>query len=230
MVENVCCIISRYNEDLKWTLEEPFCKFKYIVYNKGINEDFEKTHVANIITLDNVGRCDHTYLYHVIENYDRLSNIIVFLPGSLSINWKKYASASILNNIIHSKYENAYFKSAKHNNPVNESGEFTGFYLDNWGCSDVKNSELNNESKLAISEIRPLGKWYKHYFGDLSIYHITYGGYFSIDKRDIIKHPIEKYKNIISCISTHSNPEAGHYIERSWCAIFGPFEYTQVCR
>ena len=35
-------IVSRYNEDLAWTLEFPFNQFNYIVYNKGINDTFEK--------------------------------------------------------------------------------------------------------------------------------------------------------------------------------------------
>ena len=46
-------IISRYNEDLKWTLEEPFNKFRYIVYNKGENDNFEKSLVNKIINLKN---------------------------------------------------------------------------------------------------------------------------------------------------------------------------------
>ncbi len=38
----ITCIIARYNEDLKWTLEFPFNQFNYIVYNKGVNMLFEK--------------------------------------------------------------------------------------------------------------------------------------------------------------------------------------------
>ena len=44
--KNIDIVISRYNEDLKWTLEEPFNEFQYIVYNKGDNEEFEKTFVS----------------------------------------------------------------------------------------------------------------------------------------------------------------------------------------
>ena len=82
-------IIARYNEDLKWTLEKPFDQFKYIVYNKGDNENFEKKNVKEIISLENVGKCDHTYLYHIIENYNNLADINVFLPGSLDLKYKK---------------------------------------------------------------------------------------------------------------------------------------------
>ena len=29
-------------------------------------------------------------------------------------------------------------------------------------------------------------------------------------------------------INNHSNPEVGHYIERSWAAIFHPFLFTKI--
>ena len=72
-------VIARYNEDLLWTLETPFNEFKYTVYNKGDNDTFEKTNVTKIINLPNVGRCDHTFLYHITENYNNLSNILTQL-------------------------------------------------------------------------------------------------------------------------------------------------------
>lgn len=76
--DNIDIIVSRYNEDLKWTLEEPFNEFNYIVYNKGDNDDFEKTHVKEIINILNVGREGHSYLYHIVENYNDLNNVLVF--------------------------------------------------------------------------------------------------------------------------------------------------------
>ena len=82
-------IISRFNEDLSWTTEFPFDQYKYIVYNKGNNDNFEKKNVSEVINLLNVGRCDHTYLYHIVKNYDNLSSILIFLPGSLNMKKKK---------------------------------------------------------------------------------------------------------------------------------------------
>ena len=82
----ISIIISRYNENLKWTLEYPYNKYKYIVYNKGNNDFFEKKNVINVINLPNVGRESHTYLYHIITNYDNLKDINVFLPGSIDTN------------------------------------------------------------------------------------------------------------------------------------------------
>ena len=222
-MNNIEIIIARFNEDLNWTQEVPFNRFQYTVYNKGNNENFNKTNVKKIVNLDNVGRCDHTYLYHVIENHSNLANITVFFPGSLNLYYKKIKAQCILNNIIQSKFSRAYFVGHYYPN-IKEA--FNNFKLDNWKTSDIKNLLLNNESVLNKSEIRPYGNWYSHFFGNTQANWITFCGIFSIDKRDIIQNHVEHYKRLLETVNTHSNPEAGHYIERSWGAIFYPLNYT----
>jgi hypothetical protein len=68
-------IVSRYNENIEWV-------YAYndiaIVYNKGSELDIP---FVNIKKLENIGREGHTYLYHVIQNYNNLSNKIFFLQG-----------------------------------------------------------------------------------------------------------------------------------------------------
>ena len=223
MAENIDIIVSRFNEDLSWTLEYPFNKFKFIVYNKGENDDFEKTNVKIIINLNNLGKNDHTYLHHIIENYYNLSNIIVFFPGSLNIEYKKTKAIRILNRIIESNYSKGYFLGHYQNN-VCET--FKTFELDNWQTSDSKNLLKCGKSELKKCRLRPYYVWYNYFFGKIRARWSTWWGIFSIDKRDIIKHPITRYQELILTVNDHYNPEAGHYIERSWGAIFFPLLYT----
>ena len=78
-------VVSRYNESIDWFNSTPFNKFKITCYNKGpkINqEQILDTNRIEIKELPNVGRCDHTYLYYIVENYDNLPDITIFLPGS----------------------------------------------------------------------------------------------------------------------------------------------------
>lgn len=221
---NVEIVVSRYNEDLSWINEYPFNQFEYIVYNKGDNDIFEKNNVKKIVNLPNIGRCDHTYLYHIIENYNNLSNIVVFFTGSIKNNHlKKNKALKILNNIINSNYNNAYFVGNFHNSLKMHYRNFT---LDNYSCVDPDNYTKNSENILKKCRIRPFGRWYTYFYGDAPSHWVTFGGVFSIDKRDIIQHPISRYQNIILAVNDHSNPEAGHYIERSWGALFFPMIYT----
>jgi len=98
------------------------------------------------------------------------------------------------------------------------------FTLDEWETTNINNKKLNNETKLLLSPIRPFGKWYEKLFNtNINITVITYLSMFAVHKNHITQHPIEYYNNIIYFINTHSNPEVGHYIERSWAAIFYPY-------
>jgi len=213
-------VVSRFNEDLSWTLEFPFNQFNYIVYNKGINDGFEKTKVSKVITLPNVGRCDQTYLHHIVSNYNHLSDIVVFLPGSINMEHKKKIAIKLLVNIL--KTNKASFIGGETHSIFQL---FHNFSQEEYCCTDKLNKELNNETSLFLCPQRPFGNWFlQHGFKDVN--HYCYYGIFSVDKRDIYQHPITRYTQLLEELSLHSNPEVGHYTERSWASIFGPFKYT----
>jgi len=216
-------VISRYNEPLEWTLTAPFCFYKYIVYNKGSNDHFEKTHVSNTIQLDNVGKEIHTYLYHIIQNYDSLSEIVMFLPASMSVFYKSEKAISLLETTTKRNFEYAIFLGQQ-----TESVQtyFEKFELDCWK-STTKENQVDKDYSLLPCPIRPYGKWYEHHFPNKLTHWWSYNCVFSIDRRDILQHPKEYYMNLIQGVSVANDTEEGHYIERSWEAIFGPFTYTQ---
>ena len=225
-MENIDIIISRYNENLNWTLESPFCDFNYIVYNKGINTNFEKKKIKQIINLQNVGRCDHTYFYHIVNNYHKLNNITIFFPGSLNMSDKKEKAIKLINEIKKNNYSKAIFNCYYTDNLINE---FENFSLTEWQTSQSENKLLNNETQLHLAKLRPFKKWFLYNFGNNKKYnYFVMQGIFSIDKRDIIQHDIKKYRYFEKILSVNSNPEVGHYIERSYGAIFTPFNYTQL--
>jgi hypothetical protein len=68
-------VVARYNENITWV--NKIKNAKITIYNKG-------THLPpeyNEIILPNIGRESHTYLTHVINNYDNLADITVFTQG-----------------------------------------------------------------------------------------------------------------------------------------------------
>jgi hypothetical protein len=220
---NVEIVVARYNESLLWLDEYPFNQFEYIVYNKGDNDNFIKTNVKHIINLPNIGRCDHTYLYHITANYDNLSDVVVFLPGSVNMNEKKHKAVTILNNIINSNYTEAYFMG-RYYNSVRE--HYKNFKINYHKCAYSENNIKNSETKLYKCQIRPYGKWYDYFFGKTQAHWVALSAVFSVNKKDIIQHPVDRYITFRNIVRVHSNPESGHYIERSWGAIFFPLNYT----
>lgn len=217
-------IISRYNEDLKWTTEGIFNQFKYIVYNKGDNDNFEKSNVIQIINLPNVGRNTHTYLHHIITNYNHLNDIIVFLPGSLDLEYKKKKAVQMLTRIYYDK--NAVF-IGEYSQSI--YSKFKDFKIDNWLSSNLHNATKNNQSKLVPCNIRPFGNWYKYYFGTKPVQLFAYWDVFSIDKKDIIQHPVSRYIILMkqNLLDEFSDTEVAHYFERCWCAVFHPMNHTR---
>jgi hypothetical protein len=82
-------VVARYNENISYLT--PFEKVS-VIYNKGddnIQEEF-----INIIKLPNIGRESHTYLYHIINNYNNLADNTIFIQGNITdhklLEFKKY--------------------------------------------------------------------------------------------------------------------------------------------
>jgi hypothetical protein len=103
---------------------------------------------------------------------------------------------------------------------------FNKFTLDNWSASNPNNRINNSDTHLEPALLRPYGKWYTHFFGKTIVQKYCYMGIFSINKLDIIKHDVSRFQQLLNAVSWHSNPEVGHYIERSWAAIFHPLVAT----
>jgi len=179
ITKNIEIVISRYNENLEWLKYKPYNKFSVIIYNKGTNNNFYKPPLLKkIINLPNVGVCDHTYLYHIINNYNNLAEITIFLPGSCMNFIKKIITTNVINKTIENNNTVIYSNYVK-NGIINYLYDFK---LDNWNTSNSENKKLNNDSILRKCDITPFGNWYKKNFNNLNINYITYFGIFSISK------------------------------------------------
>jgi hypothetical protein len=72
MTQSIELVVARYKENVGWL--RGFDWMNPIVYNKGQRDS------AN--PLPNVGREAHTYLHHIIQNYERLADVTVFLQAN----------------------------------------------------------------------------------------------------------------------------------------------------
>jgi len=220
-------VVSRYNEDLKWTLQEPFCNYEYTVYNKGTNANFETSKVKKIISLENVGNECHTYLYHILLNYDNeISRITFFIPASIELHYKYNKIIKTLEKMRETDFTTAFFLAEKCENVYEK---FRDFQIDYWLGTNSKNQELNPSGYLEACEYRPFSKWFERFFNkDDIINWWSYNSIFAVDKRDILQHPRERYEDLIQGLKKGKNLEEVHYIERVWAAVFHPLTYTQT--
>lgn len=222
---NIEVVISRYNEDLNWLTDNPFNKYNYIVYNKGENDNYFKSDkFKKEIKLKNVGRESHTYLTHIIDNYDnnQLSDFTIFVPGSVELD-HKYERTKRLFIEAGNNVNSDLFSCTLFDQPVKD--KYYDFQIDQYLSTNKNNAENNVDSNVIMSDIRPYGKWYEHTFKDANSKStcFTQNAIFGLTKETILKKPKSYYIDLVKQVSDHSNHETGHFFERSWETVFFPY-------
>lgn len=215
-------VVARYAEDLGWLREPPFDAFTRVtVYDKSGTGDpraGRPPRHAQVRPLPNVGRCDHTYLHHIIQNYDTLADVTLFVPGSCRGDPAKWQKASWVARHVQATGGSA-FPDVALPAPVDEA--LADFSLDQWQSSDPENARANPASKLLPCPERPFGAWYRA--NSLSpVTGITFQGIFAVSREAVRQRPRDFYQGLIRYVDHHPDPEAGHYLERAWLAVFHP--------
>jgi len=185
-----CIVVARYNEKVEWTKHFS----NVIIYNKGekLTGDFDE------ILLSNVGREGHTYYKHIYDNYDNLSDYIIFLQGNPFDH-----SPNIMYNL--NKYVN--------NNDLNIDFEFLS----------EKIIDCNLSGCIHHPGYLPLIETYEHLFNikkNFMEFQFGAGAQFIVSKRKILQRPKEFYLKIIKMLENNINPIEGFVIERFHKLIF----------
>jgi len=200
ITKKIQIVVARYNEDTTWLL--PY-KDIVTIYNKG-NHDIQLNNF-NTIRLQNIGRESHTYLTHIINNYDNLSEKTLFVQGKISdhkiLNIMDYFKTNHFIGVLDELDINLLKTNIDH--------------IKKW-----KKEYLNGTIKKCI--LTPY-VWITQIIGidlnNIDKTNVVWGANFSISKELILSKPKIFYENIIRYIG-HINPEEGHYLERSWYMIF----------
>jgi len=217
--KSVDLVISHYNEDLDWLADLPHHNFKQIiVYTKGTRRPNCSRFWCQVIPLENVGREGHTYLHHIIQNYNTVADVTIFVPGSCFMDHKKKKTELVISGALADR-DTVLLSEEKVENLAND---FKDFEIKEWASSHPENRAKNPSAVLGASRIRPFGKWYTHFFGDLVVRDVSYSGILAVSREAVHNRPVAFYESLEQEMRAHANPEAGHYLERSWAAVFHP--------
>ena len=223
-------VVARYKEPLDWIgLLSPAQKKCVWIWNKGGGGEEEEALLAarlgvpaaQVRSLPNVGRESHTYLSHVIAEYERLPSRIIFIQG---------------NPFDHIRP------------PIVQDAAGLQAWLDAW-CADIDENGITvtnlvntpgHELTAPGWRIREwagalepapaaLGPWMRGYVGCGAQFpteatsqprFLWYmGACFGVSGKCAAHRPRAYYERLRDQVST-SNPEAGHFMERSWFYIF----------
>ena len=236
-------VVSRFNEQLEWMQGLPLEHFdRVFIYNKGkddLNLDgctsrCKETH--QVIKLPNVGKCDHTYLHHIIAHYYDLPDVTVFLPGCCD-DEVKWFNAIVTVTVALTRGDSMF---VCHEYKEGVRAHFFPLYMDTYASRDKRNRNDDHEQEaqktlaqqLQPSPVRPYGIWYAMHFPNTEVHHVAYFGIFAASKQHIHNRDFDGYVSLYKYVNTHANPEVGHYMERSWLAVFHPVvtqSHVYVC-
>ena len=232
-VSGIELVVSHFSEDLGFIADLPCSMFDVIfVYTKAesIKTLVLPLGIPNIfiIQLPNVGRCDHTYLYHIINRYNSLGKVTIFIPGSCT-HPDKIGQMRFTIQAAIKEMNSVFFAVCP---PLPSGGNFKDllydFVLDEYACTNKENAANHPDKNLKPCSIRPFGEWYTHTLGDTPLPYLVLRGIFAVSREHIHNRSIDFYRMLISFVSDHSNPEAGHYMERAWAAVFRPYPSSCV--
>jgi len=189
-------VIARYNEPTEWTQKIPSA-YKVHLYNKG-------SPLEGSIQLENIGRESHTYLTHIVRNYDQLAECTIFTQAN-PFDHVKYATMSIP----------VWFKKWK------QEVEYYGYTR---GQEITTNDDFHwsDDGDVTLQDLT-LGQWTDKYIDSDTIEfpHVFMydGACFGIRRDLILKRPKAYYQRLLDRHTT-VNPEESYFMERMWLYVF----------
>lgn len=211
-------VVAHYNEDLSWLDDDvKACT----IYSKGGEKNAPS---SPHITLPNIGREGHTFLHHIIDRYDSLADVTLFLQGRVDDHFS------------------ITFDEVKDRAKKTEPGQVTTFpyreleTFDHWDGIPWEEYPSWKKWSLMPSFVscprKPADYWRIFFPGQEIPDSVGFqpGALFAARRDDIHRHSRGFYqlvmKEFFSGDMAVINPETGHLLERWWQAIISPSEYT----
>ena len=186
-------IIARYKENINWLdkIKENANIDNIYLYNKFFDDD-------GAISLPNVGREAHTYLYHIVNNYDKLNEFNIFLQGD------PFPHSPNLSHLINNIDNNKDIQPLNHITIENESHYNRKHELHPHGLFLAYFMDLLFDLKLDINQTVA----------------VSYGAQFICSKKAIQNRPIEFYEFLLKFVSYQNTSIECYIFERLWLYIF----------
>ncbi|MCJ1258196.1 hypothetical protein MMC24_006027 [Lignoscripta atroalba] len=214
---SVDIVIAHYNEDVSWLADH---MDECIIYSKG----GEKNAPAfPYHAIPNIGREGHTYLHHIIEHYDSLADITIFLQGRVDDHISMSPSEIRAHALKTQPGQVTTF-------PFRELETF-----DHWDGIPWEEypSWVKWSSMERVNAARTPAEYWQIFFPGRAIpasVGFQPGALFAVHKDTIQQHSLDFYRLMMKEFflgdMAHINPETGHHMERFWLAIWAPSEYV----
>ena len=224
-------VVSAYAADLGWVedLREKYPDVRVWMYDKDEIPAVGLRWQTPPIRLPNVGKCDHTYLHHIVEHYDDLADWTLFTTDCPHDSVP--AGFKMADGLIPQPHAVCPWVCR-----VRDWDAATGRIRWETFANRPDKNGTNWAERFASGKITPARlsfvDWAKKYVGcdvnrDWPGYHP--GAVFAAPKKAITYLPREFYARLRDQLSHSVEPEEGHYMERLWLTVLaGKAKYEEA--
>lgn len=240
-------VLSRYEEDISWT--KPFAtEANLIIYNKG-------SPLNGTIRLPNVGRESHTYLHHIVHNYDDLAGWTIFsqagepsfgyaghLPRGVTFQdyLKQQVSTFWINTAAVTKTGEWEFCQAFRPSfteraraaPADPDDRMRCPKTDFGSCKSMGgfNDFLRNKCTTQGLELEDYWTAYLGEASNLTTLYFPQGARFAVSRDKIWQRPVLFYRRLMELLAQDVDPCAGYLLEWTWPVVFRALPCTNLAR
>lgn len=214
-------VVSHYNEDLTWLKQH---SAECCVYSKGGEKNALELPFT-FTPLPNIGREGHTFLYHIVNHYEHLAEVTLFVQGRIDdhvdmtlAEMKAKAMTTVPGQVT--TYPFRELELFEH---------WEGIPWEKYPCWKRWSSMATQNMPETPLEL------FQRYISESDRMPVAVGfapgAIFAVKKETIMRHSKAFYERLLQQMflgeMAHVNPETGHYMERFWLAMFNPAEYVQ---
>lgn len=180
-------VVARYDESLDWIPSS--WKQHVHVYNKG-DTNYNTSGYKSVSWLPNVGRESHTYLTHLVRNYNGLADTVVFTQANPFDHCRNFVE----------KVTN-----------LDVTVPFTSLGDWNIGIYDMY-PRYHPSIKGRMDDVYDslIGKKRPSYF------EFSAGALFAVSRSAVMDRPVDTYTRALSYVDHDTNPDEGFVMERLW--------------
>ena len=198
-------VVARYNENLDW-INFINKDINVYIYNKG-----EEVNNPNLASLPNIGREAHTYLTHIVNNYNNLDDILIFSQGNPD-HIKSLDDFNLDNSFLGYKTFVEYYAKMIEGEPISQKHSPNNYWMGFKFKSEITPSVIYN---LFYNKQIPLC-W------------VAVCAIFAVDKYTILKHKKEKYQSLLELFNRNDKEWMAYVMEYTWTLLFKENGYNDI--
>ena len=224
-------VVSFCHSDLDWlhAALSPLNVQRLTVYSKcnprsAVNQSVSRLSLsrvggAEVVTLPNVGRCDHSFAHYLGERADFGADVILFLKDTHRIH--QPALGRSLTKVV------GLAASAGFACGQQPWGQLSAWHLSRDLLTLTMRNYMKSRSDFK-SRFASMREWLRAFrwpgvaqLEAAPIWPVCYGGVFAASRSAASKVPRSFWNELSASLSRGDNIEEGHFTERLWAAVLG---------